>query len=671
VISNSIKISIITIALLCLIIPLKTKSASDDIKIMLNVGEFCGDNIINGAEQCDDGNNNNGDGCSAVCVLEFCGDGVVNNNTEICDSNTEACVTASGYNGNWLCNLTCDGWNACIATESCGDGIVNGNETCDDGNNFNCDGCRSDCTRMDNICGDGYYECAEECDGANGVLSGFRCTDQCLQVKVGGSSIIPEMFDPIVIYQIFVRLSSSEAVINWVTNKNAWCALEWGENFDIQNEKIQELSKNREHRAILNNLHSDTNYYYKISCHDSWGHHRETEIRSFKTLTKEDNKPPANVENFRAIPLDKTINLFWNNPKDPDLQAVKILRREDRFPESINDGLAVYNDKKENFTDINVKNGRNYYYTAYAYDNNSNYSSGAIASAHFFLSTDKSKEGKKDGDLVFFKDNDTTLGLPFRPKIDKGKPVLPEFKLNMQDLLISAASETVNFNFLQNKIISLPGTIMRFKLPADKTPKTLKTIILSIVPIENNYSANNYLLRIDKDEKFYTAELNLPLKIGDYQLLLTLLDYQDQKIYKTKADLEIQKFGQVSYYNSSVKKYLPVSKAYISLYSLENEQFVKWPGQKFSQFNPMMSNAIGQYGFIAPNGRYLIKAQKDGFYPYTSPVYKISNNIINENLEMVIKPYFNWPLFVLEMIIGLLAYLALRVLFISVKKSFF
>jgi cysteine-rich repeat protein len=28
-------------------------------------------------EQCDDGNNKDGDGCSAICVVEECGDGIL------------------------------------------------------------------------------------------------------------------------------------------------------------------------------------------------------------------------------------------------------------------------------------------------------------------------------------------------------------------------------------------------------------------------------------------------------------------------------------------------------------------------------------------------------------------------------------------------------------------
>ena len=45
---------------------------------------YCGDGVKNDAEQCDDGNVINGDGCSSTCQLESCGDGNVNG-LEECD----------------------------------------------------------------------------------------------------------------------------------------------------------------------------------------------------------------------------------------------------------------------------------------------------------------------------------------------------------------------------------------------------------------------------------------------------------------------------------------------------------------------------------------------------------------------------------------------------------
>ncbi|MEO8845652.1 MAG: carboxypeptidase regulatory-like domain-containing protein [Kofleriaceae bacterium] len=63
----------------------------------------CGDGVIGGAEQCDDGNNVDGDGCSHDCMLE-------------------------------------DGHTA-----TCGDGILEAGEGCDDGNTVGDDGCSAVC----------------------------------------------------------------------------------------------------------------------------------------------------------------------------------------------------------------------------------------------------------------------------------------------------------------------------------------------------------------------------------------------------------------------------------------------------------------------------------------------------------------------------------------------
>lgn len=46
---------------------------------------LCGDDIVSPDEECDDGNNKSGDGCSKDCLTEKCGDGIVNDSEENCD----------------------------------------------------------------------------------------------------------------------------------------------------------------------------------------------------------------------------------------------------------------------------------------------------------------------------------------------------------------------------------------------------------------------------------------------------------------------------------------------------------------------------------------------------------------------------------------------------------
>ena len=81
----------------------------------------CGDGVVEGAEQCDDGNKADGDYCAADCssITGSCGDNAMQPNEACDDGNTAA--------GDY-CAADCGS-----VTGACGDGVVQLSETCDDG----------------------------------------------------------------------------------------------------------------------------------------------------------------------------------------------------------------------------------------------------------------------------------------------------------------------------------------------------------------------------------------------------------------------------------------------------------------------------------------------------------------------------------------------------------
>src|SRR5690606_40622437 len=91
----------------------------------------CGDGFVQeGEEECDDGNDDDGDECLSSCRKPVGGDGVREGNEECDDGNT---------NPNDNCTTDCK-------LPVCGDGFVHAKtEECDDGNQISGDDCSADC----------------------------------------------------------------------------------------------------------------------------------------------------------------------------------------------------------------------------------------------------------------------------------------------------------------------------------------------------------------------------------------------------------------------------------------------------------------------------------------------------------------------------------------------
>jgi len=166
----------------------------------------CGNGILEGAEECDDGNTTPGEGCTAECKLEtdwvcptpgspcvsavVCGDGRISGN-EVCDDHN--IIDNDGCSAD--CKAVTPGW-LCLAPgmrcqPKCGDGTLVGWEQCDDGNTEAGDGCSAACLLEPGhacpdpgqpchltVCGDGTQEGSESCDDGN-TVPGDGCTTDC------------------------------------------------------------------------------------------------------------------------------------------------------------------------------------------------------------------------------------------------------------------------------------------------------------------------------------------------------------------------------------------------------------------------------------------------------------------------------------------------------------
>jgi cysteine-rich repeat protein len=199
--------------------------------ICISDTEGCGNAKPEPGEVCDDGNNLNGDGCSATCDSnETCGNGKLDQPipSSTTDVRNEDCEPPSQMMPNgFFCKASCkfafcgngvtdgdigeicdddnttggDGCAAnCKSTETCGNGILdqpikdgNGlpdldnpqNEVCDDGNTNDGDDCSGDC-RSTEDCGNAKVDPGEECDdGLANNGADKDCRSDCVINRCG------------------------------------------------------------------------------------------------------------------------------------------------------------------------------------------------------------------------------------------------------------------------------------------------------------------------------------------------------------------------------------------------------------------------------------------------------------------------------------------------------
>jgi fibro-slime domain-containing protein len=178
----------------------------------------CGDGNLDDGEECDDANEESGDGCSATCRSEAdcmpgdacsadCGNGALDA-SEACDDGgvlpEDGCDGECRVEDGYLCS----GAPSVCTPANCGDGSIDSTESCDDGNTTPFDGCSATCqvepscseAGCESSCGDGIVAGDEDCDDGNQqdddgcssaceVEAGFSCSAANCD-RVGGNCVM-------------------------------------------------------------------------------------------------------------------------------------------------------------------------------------------------------------------------------------------------------------------------------------------------------------------------------------------------------------------------------------------------------------------------------------------------------------------------------------------------
>ena len=141
---------------------------------------------LGSSEQCDDGNNVNGDNCSSSCLIEI---NVCNAFIASCTQDQQLLQYCNDWGTGYKSIVNCSTLGqSCINGKCdwvCGDGIKGSSEGCDDDNTNDGDGCSSSCiVEQGYTCSGTPSSCSlmPPCidldgDGSNNQICGGDCDD--------------------------------------------------------------------------------------------------------------------------------------------------------------------------------------------------------------------------------------------------------------------------------------------------------------------------------------------------------------------------------------------------------------------------------------------------------------------------------------------------------------
>ena len=234
---------------------------------------------------------------------------------------------------------------------------------------------------------------------------------------------------------------------------------------------------------------------------------------------------PVNATDFRAVPLQKSIELSWNIPMGVDISGIRLVRSDKFFPRDPTEGEVIAEGNLNSFDDTLVEIGTDYYYALFTKDPKGNYSGGALAYAR--------------------------IPVPGQPAATSSIPFINIPVINGVSPIITALT-LKDFNFIQDgtiipndgKTISIDGTKnLTVRLDYSKIAESLKTIVLTLTDPADATKVFSFLLRVNDEKTAFESTIGPLGKSGQYGLYVSVLDYKNQGLKQLSGNLQASVLG--------------------------------------------------------------------------------------------------------------------------------
>jgi len=289
--------------------------------------------------------------------------------------------------------------------------------------------------------------------------------------------------------------------------------IRYGTTYDTTDGSIENPLYLKNHSTILFGLKPSTEYWIVVYASDAKG---GVIVERLKVVTQATYREtlPTNPDFFTAFSRENGIHLTWKNPQDENFSEVRIVRSENAVATDPYDGVPIYEGRAEAFIDSTVADGKVYGYTIFSRNDKGQFSSGAVAVARAY-----SKDTIGDANVVILPQgqNSTTSAwlLEEMTVFQNGIP------LRILDGMVTLGAD-------------LPFTV---SLSADKVPKLLKTILVTLRDPKDFEKTFSFLLSINEEGTAYEARIGALTVAGTYETVISLLTVKTQTVESASFSL--------------------------------------------------------------------------------------------------------------------------------------
>lgn len=337
------------------------------------------------------------------------------------------------------------------------------------------------------------------------TLSTSIATTTVSEEEGGQSSSLPSVR----ISNLRIVTELSGAYLSWETNIPIKSRVSWGRTEEYEMGSLAERALSRMHRTHLTELAPATTYHFQIVGVDEWQREVILATDSLTTQVPEDTTAPPNVRFLRGSVAGADAVLSWHNPEVSDFAKVRIVRKVGGYPADPHDGVLIFEGDATNYRDQTIFHSEDtVYYAVFAYDQKGNGASGAVVRI--------SLKGEEE-------ESEPVVPIPGMPT------------LTFDDLIFLEKGREVPY--IGTDVILGGDTPFTVRIPYDRLPEHLKTIMVTLADASENENTFSFLLRVNAEKTAYEAVIDSLEQTGTYPFRLAVLDYTSRTISKIQGNL--------------------------------------------------------------------------------------------------------------------------------------